>query len=90
MFLTFTKIDGKSCKVIVDRDIKINVVSSTTIEKFDLIVIDHHLPYKVTRIDNNIYEVKHKCLIFLDYNVYKANIWCEESGSHSSKYNIVI
>lgn len=40
-FHTFKKIYDKSCKIIVDRMVNINVVSSTVIDKLGLASIDH-------------------------------------------------
>src|SRR4051812_32167293 len=55
----------------------LNVVSSTIIEKFGLTVVDHPLPRKIFWIDNATCEIMHKCLVPIDFYIYKANIWCD-------------
>lgn len=46
-FHTFTKITGKSCKVVIEHDTCVYIVSSKVIDKFVLIVADHHQPHKI-------------------------------------------
>lgn len=76
-FHTFTKINGRHCKVIIDRDIRLNAISSTTIESLDLTTFNHPLPYMISWNNNITYEVKHKCLVPIDFNLYQAHIWCD-------------
>src|SRR4051812_12222287 len=76
-FHTYTRIDNKSCKVIVDKIVDINVVSPTAIDKFGLRVVDHPQPYRIYWIDNATYEVTHRCPVLIDFKMYKANIWCD-------------
>lgn len=90
MFCTFTKINGRRCKVILDGTLE-STVSSMEIKNLNLIVFDHPLPYQW--IDNIIYEVKQKCLVLIDFNAYKAHIWHDvitiEAG-HILGYTMVI
>ena len=64
MFHTFTRIGGKSCKVIVDSESCINALSSTLIAKFGLKVLPHPHPYKVTWINSSALEVKQEVPCF--------------------------
>ncbi|XP_020258176.1 uncharacterized protein LOC109834550 [Asparagus officinalis] len=77
MFHTFTKIGGKSCKVIVDSGSCINAISSTELAKFGLKAVPHPHPYRVTWIDSTALDVKQRCLVPIDFNLYKDKIWCD-------------
>jgi len=65
--------DG-NCKVIVDNESSINVVSSKVIERFGLKAILHSHPYKVSWINSTTLEVKQRCLVLVDFNFYKDKI----------------
>jgi len=68
---------GGSCKIIVDSESYINVVSSTVIAKLGLNVIPHLHPYRVTWINSSALEVKQRCLVPVDFGLYKDKIWCD-------------
>jgi len=76
-FFTFTKIGERSCKVIVDSGSYINVVSSMIINKVGLQVEPHPHPYKVSWINEAALNVTQRCLIPIEFTVYKDKIWCD-------------
>ena len=77
MFHIIMKIDGRSCKIIVDSESCINVVSSTVIAKIGLKAVPHPHPYRVIWINSSALEVKQRCLVPIDFGLYKNNIWCD-------------
>jgi len=72
MFHTFTRIGGRSYKVIVDSGSCINAVSSTIIANFGL----NCIPIE-TWINSSSLEVKQRCLVSIDFGLYKDKIWCD-------------
>ena len=78
MFHIITKIGGKSCKIIVDGGSCINAVSFTVIENFSLKAIPHPHSYRVTWINSSALEVKQRCLVPIDFGLYKDKIWCDD------------
>jgi len=74
MFHIITKIGGKSCKIIIDSESCINVVSSTLIAKISLKVVPHPHPYRVTWINSSALEVKQRCLIPIGFSFHKDKI----------------
>jgi len=85
-FHTFTKIENKSCKVIVDSENCINAISSKSLENLGLEVVPHPHPFKVSWIDSTTLEVKQQCLVPVNFHLYQDNIWCDvithECGSN--------
>jgi len=77
MFHIIMKIGGRNCKIIVDSESCINVVSSTVIAKIDLKAEPHPYPYRVTWINSSALEVKQRCLVPMDFGLYKDKIWCD-------------
>jgi len=71
----FTKIGYKNCKVIVDSRSCTNAVSSKVTEKLGLKVVSHLHPYKVSWINSMALEVNQRCLVPVDFNLYKDKIW---------------
>jgi len=62
-FHTFIKIGNKSCKVIVDSESCINVISFKSLEMLGLEVVPHPHPFKVSWIDSKTLEVKQQYLV---------------------------
>ena len=77
IFHTFTKIENKSCKVIVDSESCINVISSKSLENLRLEVVLHPHPFKVSWIDSTTLEVKQQYLVPVNFSHYKDKIWCD-------------
>jgi len=63
IFHTFTKIGERSCKVIVDSESCINIVSSLIINKVGLEAEPHPHPYKVSWINKAALNVTQMCLV---------------------------
>jgi len=76
-FHTFTKIGDKSCKVIVDNGSFVNAISFKSLEYIGLEVVPYPYPFKVLWIDFTTLEVKQRCLVPVNFNHYKDNIWCD-------------
>jgi len=74
IFHIIMKIGGKSCNIIVDSGSCINAVSSTMITKFGLKAVPHSHPYRVTLINSSELEVKQRCLVPIDFGLYKDKI----------------
>jgi len=77
MFHIIMKIGRRSCKIIVDSGSCINAVSSTVIAKIGLKSVPHLYPYRVTWINSLVLEVKQRCLVPIDFRLYKYKIWCD-------------
>jgi len=77
IFHIITMIGSKSCKIIVDSESCINAVSSTVITKFGLKIVPHPHPYKVTWINLSALKVKQRCLVSIDFGLYKDRLWCD-------------
>ena len=71
MFHIIMKIGGRNCKIIVDSGSYINAVSSTVIGKIGLKAEPHPHPYRVTWINSSALEVKQRCLVPIDFGLYK-------------------
>ena len=74
IFHTLTKIENKNCKMIVDNESYINAVLSKVIEKVRLKVEYHPSPYKVSWINSTALDVKQRCLVPIDFELYKDKI----------------
>jgi len=74
MFHIIMKIGGRSCKIIVDSESCINAVSFTVIVKIGLKAVPHPHPYRVTWINSSALEVKQRCLVLIDFGLYKDKI----------------
>jgi len=72
------KIGGRSGKIIVDNGSCINAVSFTVIAKLGLKAVPHPYPYRVTWINSSALEVKKRCLVPIDFGLYKDKIWCDD------------
>ena len=77
IFHIIIKISSRSCKIIVDSRSCINNVSSTVVSKLDLKVVPHPHSYKVTWINSSALKVKQRCLVPIDFGLYKDKIWCD-------------
>jgi len=75
MFHIIMKIGGRSCKIAVNSESCINDVSSTIIAKIGLKAVPHPHPFRVTWINSSALEVKQRCLVPIDFDLYKDNIW---------------
>jgi len=49
---------------------------STVITKLGLKVVPHPHPYRVAWINSSALEVKQRCLVLIDFGLYKDKIWC--------------
>jgi len=76
-FHTFTTIGDTTRKVIVDIESCINAISSKSLENLGLKIVLHPYPFKVPWIDSTPFEVKQWCLVPVNFNHYKDNIWCD-------------
>ena len=76
-FHTFTKIGEENCKVIVDNESSINAVSTKVIERCGLKTIPHPHLYKVSWINSTTPKIKQRCLVLIEFNLYKNKIWCD-------------
>jgi len=76
MFHIIMKIGGKSCKIIVDSGSCINAVLFTVIVKIGLKAVPYLHPYRVTWINSSALEVKQRCLVPIDFGLYKDKTWC--------------
>jgi len=77
IFHTFTKIGERSCMMIVDSGSYINAVSLMIINKIYLKAEPHSHPYKVSWINKTALNVTQRCLVLIEFIVYKDKIWCD-------------
>ena len=77
IFHTWTKIGDKNCKIIVDSESCVNVVSSSLVSKIGLKMVPHPSPYKVAWVNASSIEVNERCLIPVQFATYKDKIWCD-------------
>ena len=75
MFHIIMKISGRSFKIIIDSRSCINIVSSTIVAKIGLKAVPYPHPYKITWINSSALEVKQRCLVPIDFGLYRDNIW---------------
>jgi len=61
-------------------------MSSKVIAKFDLKVVPHPHPYRVTWINSSALEVKQRCLVLIASGLYKDKIWCDVVTECGSRY----
>jgi len=61
----------------VDSENCINATSSRLCEHLGLEVVPHLHPFKVSCIYSATLEVKQRCLVPINCNHYKDNIWCD-------------
>ena len=61
----------------MDSENCINAISSKSLENLGLEVVPHPHPFKVSWIDSTTLEVKQQCLVPVNFNHYKKNIWCD-------------
>ena len=66
LFQIFTRIRGRSCKVIMNSESCINEVS-TVITKFVLEVVPYPHTYRVTWINSYELEIKQRCLVPINF-----------------------
>ena len=76
IFQTCTKIENKSCKVIVDSGSCINIIASKLITTLGMRLIKHPNPYKVTWIDATSIDIHERCQIPIQFATYTDNVWC--------------
>ena len=74
MFHIIIKIGVNSCKIIVDNESCINAVSFIIIAKFSLKAVPHAHSYGITWINSLALEVKQRCLVPIDFDLYKDKI----------------
>ena len=60
----------------MDSESYINAVSKV-IEKVGLENVPHPHSYKVSWINFTTLEVKQRCIVSIDFNLYKDKIWCD-------------
>ena len=77
IFQTCTKIENKSCKVIVNSDSCINAVVSKLITTLGMTPVKHSNPYKITWIDATSIHVQERCQIPIQFATYTDNVWCD-------------
>ena len=63
----------------------INAISSKVTENLRLKVVHHHHSKKVSLINAMDLEVKQQCLVPVEFNFYKDNIWCDVITMHSGQ-----
>jgi len=61
----------------MDSESCINAISSKVNENLGLKVVSHPHPNMVLWINASALEVKQQCLVPVDFNFYKDNIWCD-------------
>ena len=72
------KVQGKSCKVIIDGGSTDNLVSIEVIEKLNLQKTKHPIPYKVSWLQNgHQLLVSEQCEIELEIGNYKDKVLCD-------------
>ena len=69
--------ENQAKKLIIDGGSCMNVVSSSMVERFKLLVEPHPQPYKVAWIDNTPIPVTHRCLISFSCSIYSDSIMCD-------------
>ena len=55
----------------------INIVSSVIINKVSLKAEPHPHPYKVFWFNEAIVNVTQRCLILIEFTIYKDKLWCD-------------
>jgi len=76
IFFTHTPRLGNEVVRLVDSGSCINVVSSVIINKVGLKAKPHPHPYKVSWINEATLNVTQRCLVPIEFTVYKDKIWC--------------
>ena len=77
IFQTCTKIENKSCKVIVHSGSCINVIASKLITTLEIKPVKHPCTYKVTWSDATSINVQERCQIVIQFATYTNNVWCD-------------
>ena len=77
IFHTFIPLNKKSCKLVIDGGISMNVISKTTVDRFGLKVESHPCPFKVAWVDKIFLPIKEHCLVTLKLGAYYEKIYCE-------------
>jgi len=77
IFQTCTKIDNKSCKVIVDSGSCINAIASKLITTLGMRPVKHPNPYKITWIHAKSINVHERCQIPIQSATYTDNVSCD-------------
>jgi len=55
----------------------VNAVLSHMIEKVGLTTESHPHSYKVSWINSTTLDVKQRCLVLIDFELYHDKIWCD-------------
>ena len=59
-------IDSRSC---------VNVVASNMVTKFELKIVLHPQPYRVSWVNSASIDIKEKCLVLIQFATYSDKIW---------------
>ena len=61
----------------MDSESCVNAVSCRMIEEVEWKAEPHPHPYKVSWINSTALDMKQRCLILIEFDVYKDKIWCD-------------
>lgn len=67
----------EACKLVIDGDITMNVVSEYAIARFDLKSKFYPCPFKVAWVENTTLPVKERYLVLLKLGLYLKAICCD-------------
>lgn len=72
----FLRCGGKRCKIIIEEECAINIVSSHAIEKLKLVVEPHSRPYTILWLGNTYFHITERCLVSIQMHIYFDLVWC--------------
>lgn len=77
IFYTYTKCNGRSCKIDIDDGSSLNAASHTVVMKFSLNLEPHPHPYSVAWVDKSNIPITHRCKVPLNFSIYSDQVWCD-------------
>ncbi|XP_078433674.1 uncharacterized protein LOC144704964 [Wolffia australiana] len=77
IFYMYVKINGKTCKVILNSGSCINAIFDTMVTGLGLAAIEHPTPYDVSWIDASSLSVKRQCRVSLKVSTYAEDVLCD-------------
>ena len=76
IFHTVIQSGDKKCKLMIDGDSSINVVSKDVVKLLDLKIEPHPNPFKVTWVNDHTLPIAQRCLVSIQMGGYNDEIYC--------------
>ena len=77
IFHTIIQSGDKKCKLVIDGDSSMNVVSKDAVKLLNLKVELHPNPFKVACVNDHTLPVTQRCLVSIQMGDYKDEIYCK-------------